>query len=348
MPGRPDSSGFCAKFAFFSWFLYLLCVDILHIAISSLSFLSVKEKKLLEKNIDSLDSLALLSIQELSTIIGRSTGKASWNGGLCRAQAEKACAIMAAKGIHAVLHSDPAFPVMLKTIPDFPYAVFYRGSLEPFKRQCVSVVGTRKICRETAQAAFSFAQSAVQDGQTVVSGLAYGTDTFAHKGALSGGETGCTAAVLPCGIETVVPYGNRFLAAQIVRSGGCIASEYAPGIPAEPWRFVHRNRLVAALSSCTVVVHAPAGSGALITADFAADYSRDVMFHEAGLRAIAVETAGGCQGKKVRAERTCGRFLEEGAPVIKNYADFVTVKNDAPGTHVCKNKRQLELFKAQG
>lgn len=252
---------------------------------------------------------------------------------------------MEAKGIHGVLHSDPAFPVMLKTIPDFPYAVFYRGSLEPFQRQCVSVVGTRRVCHETAAAAFSFAQSAAQDGQAVISGLAYGTDTFAHKGALSSGKKGCTAAILPCGIETVVPYGNRFLAAQIADSGGCIASEYAPGIPAEPWRFVHRNRLIAALSSCTVVIHAPPGSGALITADFAADYSRDVVFHEAGISAAGAEPESG-SSRNGRTLRTSMRFLEEGAPVIKNYADFVAVKKDAPGTHVCKNKRQLELFEA--
>ncbi|WP_276779833.1 DNA-processing protein DprA [Treponema succinifaciens] len=315
-------------------------MDILDIAISSITFLSAKEKILLKKNIDSMDNLALLSIEELSTIIGRSLGRAAWNGKACRALAEKSFSLAESKGINSVFYYEAEFPAMLRTIPDSPYAFFYRGTLEALKKPCVSVVGTRCICEKTAHAAFGFAKEAAFCGQTVISGLANGIDSFAHKGALSSGILQSTAAILPCGIDTVVPYGNRSLAQQIVKNGGFIASEYVPGIPAEPWRFVQRNRLVAALSSCTVVVHAPAGSGALITADFALDYNRDVVFHSTGFCSEAEKNGHG--GKK--SVRTSEKFIEEGAPVIENYADFVAVRKNAPGFKVCKNKGQLEFF----
>ncbi|WP_295797222.1 DNA-processing protein DprA [uncultured Treponema sp.] len=315
-------------------------MDILDIAISSITFLSAKEKILLKKNIDSMDNLALLSIEELSTIIGRSLGRAVWNGNVCRAFAEKSFSLAESKGVNSVFYYEAEFPAMLRTIPDPPYAFFYRGTLEALKKPCVSVVGTRRVCEKTARAAFGFAKEAAFSAQTVISGLANGIDSFAHKGALASGILQSTAAILPCGIDTVVPYGNRSLAQQIVKDGGFIASEYVPGIPAEPWRFVQRNRLVAALSSCTVVVHAPAGSGALITADFALDYNRDVVFHSAGFCSEAKKNGHG--GKK--NVRTSEKFIEEGAPVIENYADFVTVRKNAPGFKVCKNKGQLEFF----
>lgn len=315
-------------------------MNILDIAISSITFLSAKEKILLKKNIDSMDNLALLSIEELSTIIGRSLTRAAWNGKACRALAEKSLGLAESKEINAVFYYEAEFPAMLRTIPDPPYAFFYRGILEALRKPCVSVVGTRRVCEKTARAAFGFAKDASLGGWTVVSGLANGIDSFAHKGALSSGLAQSTAAVLPCGIDTVVPYGNRNLARQIISSGGFIGSEYVPGVPAEPWRFVQRNRIVAALSSCTVVVHAPAGSGALITADFALDYNRDVVFHSAGFCNEAEKSCGG--GKK--NVRTSGKFIEEGAPVVENYADFVTVRESAPGFKICKNKGQLEFF----
>lgn len=315
-------------------------MNILDIAISSITFLSAKEKILLKKNIDSMDNLALLSIEELSTIMGRSLGRAVWNGKACRALAEESFSLAESKGINSVFYYEAEFPAMIRTIPDPPYAFFYHGTLEALKKPCVSVVGTRRICEKSARAAFSFAKEAAFCGQTVISGLANGIDSFAHKGALASGILQSTVAILPCGIDTVVPYGNRSLAQQIVKNGGFIASEYVPGIPAEPWRFVQRNRLVAALSSCTVVVHAPAGSGALITADFALDYNRDVVFHSAGFCGEAEKNGRG--GKK--NVRTSEKFIEEGAPVIENYADFVAVRKNAPGFKVCKNKGQLELL----
>jgi DNA processing protein len=332
---------FCLKF--FVHFYILFFVDVLDIAISSILFLSLREKILLKKNVDSIDKLALLSTSELSTIVGRAPKRAVWNAKDVCLFAEKSFAVMQSKNIKSAAFYEDDFPVMLKTVADSPYAIFYRGNLDCIRKPCVSVVGTRNVCQETATAAFEFARDASLFGQCVVSGLANGIDSFAHRGALASERSSSTAAVVPCGIETVVPYSNRRLAEKILSDGGCILGEYAPGVPAEKWRFVQRNRIVAALSSCTLVVHGPAGSGSLITAEFALDYNRDVFFHAAGFCEEARRKEN-CKSEKSGSFRSSKKFLEEGAPVIKNYADFVSALNDAPGTHICKKKIQTELL----
>lgn len=306
--------------------------SILDIAISSLTFLTVREKILLSHHASDADELARLSVDDISFVIGRTLRRVTWDGQRVRAEAERAAVLMREKRICAVFITDSDFPVMLATIPDAPYAFYYRGSLEPLKKRCVSVVGTRRVCEKSALAAYNFARDAANAGLCVVSGLAYGIDTFAHRGSLAAETSGCAVAILPCGIETVVPYGNRNLAARILATGGCIASEYIPGVGAEAWRFVQRNRIVAALSSCTVVIHAPQGSGALITAQFALDYNRDVMFHSAGFCKEAIQTARPDKGKKTLCNSK--RFLEDGAPVIDSYSDYVAVRKCAPGTFI--------------
>ena len=320
---------------------YLFFMEILELALNSITFLSNREKNLLKKNIDSLDKLALLSIEDISSIIGRST-KCEWNGPKLKELVKRALSIMESKQIYGVSVTEEHYPAMLRTINDPPYCFFYRGNLEVLKKKCVSVVGTRRIKEESARAAMDFAKDAALNGQLVVSGLAYGVDTFAHKGALQAEVPAATAAVLPCGIDSAVPYGNRALAASILKNGGLLCSEYIPGTPAEPWRFVQRNRLIAALSPATVVIHAPDGSGALITADFALNYNRDVVFHKAGIEAESETKKQGLENKKSRLP-SAEHYLAEGAPVIENYADYVRVMENPPGTFSVKD-RQPELF----
>ena len=136
---------------------------------------------------------------------------------------------------------------------------------------------------------------------------------------------------------------KRELAEKIIKTGGCLVSEYLPGVSAEAWRFVHRNRIIAALSPATVVVESPPGSGALITAQYALDYNRDVMIHEAAFSASAqavsrrvrlelekkIERGEAVKGK---AERTAERYVADGAPVIKDYADYRRARSESPGT----------------
>src|SRR5574344_905448 len=270
-------------------------MDEILLAIAQISFLSLKEKIILRKNLDSLDKLALMSMEDISQVVGRVVQSTCWSGKQTAAEAKKSAYIMEKMGIRAVLYDEAEYPALLREIFNPPFMLFYRGDVSVLAKQCVSVVGTRKICRECAQAAFSFAKDAALDGLTVVSGLAYGTDTYAHKGALAANEAGkvagTTAAILPCGIDTVVPSANKVLAGHILKTGGCIASEYIPGASSEPWRFVQRNRIIAGLSPATVVIQAPPGSGALITAQFATEENRDLFFHTSGKCGEALRTA---------------------------------------------------------
>jgi len=325
-------------------------VNILDVAISSINFLSLNEKILLRKNLDSLDILAVMSKEEISSIIRRPI-RADFDGRLTEKLAVRGWTLMESQEISGVLYDQKEFPALLREIPNPPYIIYYRGNLGCLEKKCVSVVGTRQIVRETAEATFNFSKTACENGYTVVSGLANGIDSFAHKGALASGQEGCTCAVLPCGIDTIVPVGHKNLVQQILRQNGVYLSEYIPGCPAEAWRFVQRNRIIAALSGVTVVMQAPAGSGALITADFALDYNRELMFHEscfcdeannvASKRCAALKN--GSASKVSKLQNTSERFVSDGAPVISGFEDFVEASKAEPGTYNCKKTKQLTL-----
>ena len=323
-------------------------MNLLDIALASLSFLTLKEKILLKNNIDSLDSLAVLSIKDISSIIGRVVSSSSWNGRETSVAVRKSAAIMEVQHICAVRYGSVEYPVLLREIQNPPYILFYRGNIQCLHKECVSVVGTRKVCQETAASAFEFARDAANDGLSVISGNAYGIDSFAHRGALASGKKCSTAAILPCGIDTIVPVSNKTVVRKILETGGLVASEYIPGCPALSWRFVQRNRIIAALSSVTVVIQAPPGSGALITASFALDFNRDLMFHKSGfcpsaLR-ISQDTVKRLRSDKKYARKLCNSsesYIEAGAPIISDYAEYKKAKYDAPGSHSVGSAGQL-------
>ena len=328
--------------------------DSLDLALASVSFLSLREKNLLKNNLDSLDTLAVISIEDISSIVGRAVKPNDWNGRECVRLAEVAQKIMDGFGITAVVHRDSSFPAMLREMYDPPYMLFFRGNPECLDKLSVSVVGTRHICAEAAEKTRDFCRDAALDGRLVVSGLAYGVDSWAHRGALQAcaeGGSMVTAAVLPCGIDTVVPYGNRKIAEAIIKNGGVLVSEYLPGIGAEPWRFVQRNRLIAAFSPATVVMQAPPGSGALITASLALDYNRELYFHEACFCKDA-EELNRRQSERLKAMKTktamnklshsADSYVAEGAAVIKNYEDFVHALENGQGIQI--KQSQMGLF----
>ena len=178
-------------------------------------------------------------------------------------------------GFRFLARSLPAFPPLLRAIHDPPPGLFLRGEAEAelLARPAVAIVGARACSAYGRQVARSLARDLAAAGLVVVSGLARGIDSEAHRGAL---ESGSTTAVLGCGIDRDYPAANRELARQI-GSSGLIVSEYAPGVEPAPWRFPARNRIVAGLCAATVVVEARERSGALITADFALEEGREVF-----------------------------------------------------------------------
>lgn len=179
-----------------------------------------------------------------------------------------------AMGITFLCHNDPGYPENLLKIYDPPPVIFIRGLLKSSDKLAVAVVGSRKPSPYGQVVAEKLAKDLVAVGITIVSGMARGIDTAAHKGALAGG--GRTIAVLGCGPDVVYPRENRGLMEKIIENGAII-SEFPPGMHPEPWHFPVRNRIISGLSQGTVVVEAAERSGALITADCALEQGRDVM-----------------------------------------------------------------------
>jgi DNA processing protein len=183
---------------------------------------------------------------------------------------------LANAGIRWLARSDPTFPPLLGAVHDPPPGLFLRGTApaDVLTAPAVAVVGARSCSDYGAHVARSLARELAAAGVVVVSGLARGIDGWAHRGALDAG--GATIAVLGCGVDRDYPRAHSALAARIVETG-LIVSEYPPGVAPAPWRFPARNRIVAGLTSATVVVEARDRSGALITADFALEEGREVL-----------------------------------------------------------------------
>ena len=173
----------------------------------------------------------------------------------------------------AVLRGDAEYPKLLEHLPDPPAELWVAGRRLDRLPPCVSIVGTRTPTGYGQEMAQALASELVQGGLCVVSGMARGIDAWAHAGALEGGFT---IAVLAGGYDVCYPSSNRDLYERIVEHGA-IVSEKPPGTPTHKRHFTHRNRIIAALSLCTVVVQAGHRSGALTTARHALGIGREVL-----------------------------------------------------------------------
>jgi DNA processing protein len=172
-------------------------------------------------------------------------------------------------------HGD-IYPDSLRDAADAPWALIGRGDpglldgLEPF--QAVTIVGARRATSYGREVARELGRELAAAGMVVVSGLAFGIDGCAHRGALDAGRT---IAVLGCGPDVAYPASHRTLWRRICETG-LVVSEFPPGATPWRWTFPARNRIMAALSGMTVVVEAATRSGSLITTDLAADLGRDL------------------------------------------------------------------------
>ena len=179
-------------------------------------------------------------------------------------------------GIRALTLLDDDYPAALRQLADPPPVLFVRGRLGSVDARAVAVVGTRRATPYGYAVAERLARGLAAAGVTVVSGLAKGIDTAAHRAALHAG--GRTVAVLGNGLDQVYPPDNAGLARRIVdEDAGAIVSEFPPGVPPDAVNFPRRNRIISGLSSATVIVEAGERSGALITADFALEQGHEVL-----------------------------------------------------------------------
>lgn len=186
----------------------------------------------------------------------------------------KELALLQSAGISVLTWEDPGYPARLLNIGDPPPVLYVLGELREEDEWAVAVVGTRTASAYGREAARVLASDLARAGITIVSGLARGIDAQAHQAALEAG--GRTIAVLGSGLDVIYPWEHRKLAEQVV-AHGALVSEYALGTKPEASNFPPRNRIISGLSRGVLVVEAGDQSGALITADFAAEQGRDVF-----------------------------------------------------------------------
>lgn len=218
------------------------------------------------------------------------------------------------RGQAAVVLDSPAYPRALSEIPDPPPVIWVRGAVSALSvARMVAVVGARAASRQGLEIAAALSRGMAGAGVTVVSGLARGVDTAAHRAALDVG--GRSVAVLGSGLDRVYPREHEELARRL-EEGGATMSEFPPGSPPMAYHFPLRNRLISGLSVATVVVEASEKSGSLITAGAALEQGREVM-------AVPGPVSGG-------RHRGAHALLRDGARLVESADDILSELGWAP------------------
>jgi DNA processing protein len=235
------------------------------------------------------------------------------------AQLERA----SAAGIDVVGWGDTRYPRLLAAIPDPPLVLWVKGDAASLHAPAVAVVGSRGASSYGLEAAGRLAGELVCAGMCVVSGLARGVDSAAHRGALR--AAGRTVAVLGSGVDVVYPPEHAELAADVARRGA-VVSEYPPGTPPLKYNFPARNRIISGLSLGVVVIEAAHRSGSLITAHRAADQGRHVM-----------AVPGNVLSGRFRGSHA---LLRDGAAVVEDVSDVLHELGGSPLRAFCAPSRR--------
>ena len=201
------------------------------------------------------------------------------------------------------------YPEQLRNIYAPPLKLYILGNKEILNKIGIAIVGTRNASEYGKKVALQISKDLSAIGINVISGLAVGIDTYAHLGSLQKNCIGKTIAVLGSGLDEIYPKQNIELAKQIIKSGGCIISEYKLGTKPERLHFPQRNRIISGLSKGVLVVEAKEKSGSLITADFALEQGRDVFAVPGNISSL----------KSVGTNN----LIKQGAKLVNNYMDIV-------------------------
>jgi DNA processing protein len=217
---------------------------------------------------------------------------------------EREVAQVQALGAHHLLMGDADYPYLLDQFDGAPPALILRGDIALASRPCVAMVGARNASAAACRFARALAQDLSQRGAVIVSGLARGIDTEAHRGSIGGGTIG----VIASGIDIAFPPENRDLQAQVA-ADGLLLTEHPPGTQPLARHFPARNRIIAGLATGTVVVEAAPKSGSLITARLANEAGREVM-----------AVPGSPLDPRAQG---CNELIRQGATLIQNAADVM-------------------------
>jgi DNA processing protein len=213
-------------------------------------------------------------------------------------------------GIKAFTFHDEGYPARLREIYDYPPILYVKGSLLPQDEWCLAVVGTRKTTVYGRQATEEIVADLARNKITIVSGLARGIDSIAHRSALEAG--GRTIAVFGSGLDIVYPSENASLAKTIAANGALI-SEFPLGTEPRRENFPMRNRIMSGLSLGVLVVEAGEGSGALITAKRAEEQNREVFAVPGSIFSLS--------------SRETNRLIQDGAKLVRDYTDILEELN---------------------
>jgi len=212
--------------------------------------------------------------------------------------------------VNVLICEDPTYPSRLKEIYDYPPVLYVRGNLPAEDEPCLAVVGTRRPTVYGRQVTEEMATDLARSSITIISGLARGIDSVAHRAALDAG--GKTVAVFGSGLDIVYPGENAKLAQAIIEQGALV-SEHPLGVKPKAENFPLRNRIMSGLSLGVLVVEAGERSGALITAQQAVEQNREVFAIPGSILSPA------SQGTN--------RLIQDGAKLVRNYADIIEELN---------------------
>lgn len=204
------------------------------------------------------------------------------------------------------------YPEKLRYIYDSPKKIYVVGNKELLHQAGIAIVGARKATQYGRKIAYQFSKELTEKGINIISGLAIGIDSHAHLGAIQGQneiEYGKTIAVMGSGFNSIYPKENIELARKIVRTGGCIITEYPLNTKPERLNFPQRNRIISGLSDGVVVIEASKTSGALITAEFAVEHGKEVFAVPGDI--TRVESEG------------CNELIKDGANMITSSQEIL-------------------------
>ena len=208
---------------------------------------------------------------------------------------------------HAILTlDDPRYPALLGETPDPPPVLYALGRMELLELPALAVVGSRNASAQGMRNAEAFARILSAHGLCIVSGMALGVDTAAHRGALT--QEGSSIAVLGCGIDVIYPQRNATLFREL-GTRGLVLSEFPLATPPAAFNFPRRNRIIAGLSRGCLVVEAAVASGSLITARAAVDMGRDVFAIPGSIHSPL--------------SKGCHHLIKQGAKLVDDAADVL-------------------------
>ncbi|WP_296647742.1 DNA-processing protein DprA [Romboutsia sp. 13368] len=195
---------------------------------------------------------------------------------LAREKANEIVRLSKEQNIETIDILDNKFPTRLKIIENYPQILFYKGNYNALINDySLAIIGSREASSNSENNAYEMANYFAKETYSIVSGLALGCDTYAHKGCLD--AKGMTVAVLSSGLDSIYPAQNRELAERIIESDGCLLSEYPIGFASFKNNFIERDRIESGLSLGTIVVEATVKSGTMHTANFTLQQERALI-----------------------------------------------------------------------